>query len=429
MSPLIQLRELHAYIGDAINVLEKECSEHNDPMVDVHSTEVHPRITRILSEEVGNAEKTIFGAATMLQASLNPRTVLRDKILSYHITNALQVVNAKGVAKILGTGKVSAKDLAGATGINPDKLTRIMRLLCSNLIFCKVEDDVYANNAVSILLASDEAQALVGHCLEDVNPVGVSGLYEALTKVDLKDSFALSASPFAITKRTELSVFDYWKRHEPHAFYRFPKAMSAHAEYDGFAAAKAFPFADMSGGVIVDVGGSLGQTSRLFLEENSKIQLVLEDMEPVVRAAEEHWTVNHPDLISRVTFQPCDFFKTQPVKGADVYYLQNIIHDWTDEDCVKILENLRDAMTTESRLIIAGVVPPSLTKGPAPRPLLPNYSESFAFCSDLQMLYMCNSRERTAADLDRLMNPLGVKVVKEWKNSGSFTLTECMFVN
>ncbi|BFZ63553.1 hypothetical protein YB2330_004681 [Saitoella coloradoensis] len=413
VSPLIQLRELHAYIGDAINVLEKECSEHDDPMVDVHSTEVHPRITRVLSEEIGNAEKTIFGAATMLQASLNPRIVLRDKILSYHITNALQVINAKGVAKILGTGKVSAKDLADATGTNPDKLTRIMRLLCSNLIFCEVEDDVYANNAVSILLASDAAQALVGHCLEDVNPVGVSGLYEALTKVDLKDSFASSACPFAITKRTELSLFDYWKEHEPHAFSRFPKAMSAHAEYDGFAAAKAFPFADMSGG---------------FLEENSEIQLVLEDMEPVVRAAEEHWTVNHPNLMSRVTFQPCDFLKTQPVKGADVYYLQNIIHDWTDEDCVKILENLRDAMSTESRLIIAGVVPPSLTKGPAPRPLLPNYSESFAFCSDLQMLYMCNSRERTAADLDRLMNPLGMKVVQEWKNNGNFTLTECMLM-
>lgn len=46
-----------------------------------------------------------------------------------------------------------------------------------------------------------------------------------------------------------------------------------------------------------------------------------------------------------IEFQPHDFFAPQPIKGAAIYYLRFVVHDWTTERAGAILSNLRDAMT------------------------------------------------------------------------------------
>ena len=87
-----------------------------------------------------------------------------------------------------------------------------------------------------------------------------------------------------------------------------------------------------------------------------------------------------------------DFLKNQPIKGADIYYMRMILHNWADSYCLQILKLLREAAAPNSRLLIVesimsyacedttiakeipggtGLVPPEL--------LLPNWGHANVF--------------------------------------------------
>lgn len=65
-----------------------------------------------------------------------------------------------------------------------------------------------------------------------------------------------------------------------------------------------------------------------------------------------------PALRSRVTFVEHDFFQTQPL-AADVYLFRQILHDWSDIDCVRILKALLPALKTGARILISESVMPN----------------------------------------------------------------------
>src|SRR4029077_12592762 len=45
-----------------------------------------------------------------------------------------------------------------------------------------------------------------------------------------------------------------------------------------------------------------------------------------------------------------DFFESVP--AGDLYLLRFILHDWNDEDCIRILKNCRRAMLPNSRVVL-----------------------------------------------------------------------------
>jgi hypothetical protein len=49
----------------------------------------------------------------------------------------------------------------------------------------------------------------------------------------------------------------------------------------------------------------------------------------------------------RITFTAGDMFEAVP--GADGYVLEHVLHDWTDAECVRILENVREAVGSRTR--------------------------------------------------------------------------------
>lgn len=56
------------------------------------------------------------------------------------------------------------------------------------------------------------------------------------------------------------------------------------------------------------------------------------------------------------TISAHDFFEPQLEKGAAVYLLQQVLHDWSDECCIKILQNLRSAAGPDSLLIVVDCI-------------------------------------------------------------------------
>lgn len=53
-----------------------------------------------------------------------------------------------------------------------------------------------------------------------------------------------------------------------------------------------------------------------------------------------------------------DFFTAQPIKNAAVFFLRVVLHDWPNAHARKILLNLREAATNETKLVLADFVLP-----------------------------------------------------------------------
>jgi hypothetical protein len=78
--------------------------------------------------------------------------------------------------------------------------------------------------------------------------------------------------------------------------------------------------------------------------------------------------------------------------------MSNILHDWTDEQCLLILENCRRVMEPDARLLVVEMIIP-----PANEP-------SIAKFLDLEMLVTTGGRERTQAEFQDLFESAGLKL-------------------
>src|SRR5713226_8207359 len=66
-------------------------------------------------------------------------------------------------------------------------------------------------------------------------------------------------------------------------------------------------------------------------------------------------TFTESGLLDRCEFIAADFFQDVPA-GADVYILSAVLHDWGDEQCLRILHNCRRAIPITGKLLIVDLV-------------------------------------------------------------------------
>jgi len=130
----------------------------------------------------------------------------------------------------------------------------------------------------------------------------------------------------------------------------------------------------------------------------------------------------------KVVFQPNDFFTGQPVKGASIYILSNILHDWPDKEAVQILNHIVAAMAPTSRLLVIEIVtmpaisqsrsPPPLVDEKdldgAPWPLLKDYGSvnRFAHHQGLEIINLLNGLDRTLGEYIALFDRVELELVR-----------------
>jgi hypothetical protein len=88
------------------------------------------------------------------------------------------------------------------------------------------------------------------------------------------------------------------------------------------------------------------------------------------------------------------FFEQVPPDG-DVYILSNILHDWNDADCVRILRSCRTAMRAGARLLVAEAI--------VPEESVPSMARTI----DLQMMVVTGGVQRTLAEFQQLFDATG----------------------
>lgn len=100
---------------------------------------------------------------------------------------------------------------------------------------------------------------------------------------------------------------------------------------------------------IVDVGGGHGAVTRALANATNHMRFMVQDQSATV----EQGRKDLPEALKgRVEFRDHDFFTEQTIKGAAVYLMRWILHNWSDEYCIKILRGLAPAMSANSKIIL-----------------------------------------------------------------------------
>ncbi|KAA1473506.1 S-adenosyl-L-methionine-dependent methyltransferase [Dentipellis sp. KUC8613] len=381
------------------------------------------------SAALQRATRVLDGATYQLAHTLRPTffTVM-DHSMANIESASLRVATEAKIADIVD-GKpdgVHLDAIVAQTGLDKDKLGRVLRMLSTKHFFREVSNDTFTNTRLSYALrAADPSSAFVGFMQAELNQKGFSNLWEALTDPAYAHATDERHSVFSWGIKDEMPdahLFEWYAKH-PERRERFNRAMTALRlglpnEF--------YPVASLPPNTTwCDIGGGMGGVLIPVAQTNPKLRLTLQDQPEVLAQAGPHIQKECPALFAedRIALQPIDFIKESPVKAQDIYYMRFIIHDWPDPVAVTILKNIRKAMSPSSRLLIHDYVLNPPTKSPtpsdttpAPAPLLPNYGAGGArpYVADLNMLVVLSAKERSIEDVTKLANEAGLQFVRFW---------------
>lgn len=309
-------------------------------------------------------------------------TELLAVVRAYQHSRAVTVVAELGIADLLRDGPCGAAELAAATGTHEPTLYRLLRALASIGIFVEDGERRFALTGVGEYLRRD-------HPLS-VDPAArmFGADYEWRAWGELAHSVRTGGN--AAVQALGCDVWEYRRRHPEHGEV-FDATMRTFSRADSPAVLAAHDFGRY--GVVADIGGGTGAMLAAVLADHPSARGILFDQADVV--ARSAPVLAAAGVADRVTLVPGDLFGEIP-GGADAYLLVRILHDWPDDDAVRILRGVRAALGRAARLLVVDAV-----VGP------PNEDAATKFL-DLMMLVSPGGRERTEDEWRELLAAAGL---------------------
>lgn len=281
-----------------------------------------------------------------------------------------------GVADALAAGARSIGDLAAALGCDVDALYRLLRALAAAGILEESGERRFALTDLGQLLRPDVPGSVHGQALLFGRP------YMLAAWGNLEHSIRTGENAFAALHGEDVWA---WRGRDAAEQSLFNRAMSSMSAPVGPALAAAYPFARAT--VVADIGGGNGTLVSGVLPRHPHLRGIVFDQPSVVAEAEA--LLASAGLTDRTEAVGGSFFDSVP--AADVYLLKAILHDWNDEDSIRILRTIRAAVRSDARLLII-----ELVLG-GPNEDLPGK------LMDLHMLVMPGGRERTRDEWRELL--------------------------
>ena len=149
---------------------------------------------------------------------------------------------------------------------------------------------------------------------------------------------------------------------------------------------------------VVDVGGGEGELLAGLLLRHPQATGRVFDLAHAADAATRRFAEG--DLTARASFVAGDFFAAVP-GNADVYLLKSVLHDWDDDDAVRILRSVAAAMAPSARLFVLERL--------RPEPAGSSPGDRAIARSDLNMLVATGGRERSEVRYRQLLEASGLR--------------------
>ncbi|MGE2713573.1 methyltransferase [Mycolicibacterium litorale] len=301
-------------------------------------------------------------------------------------TAALYTAARLGIADQLASGPRHANDVAARIGVDPDGVYRLMRALTSRGVLRQRPDGSFALTRVGDALRSGVDGSLRDMVLFIGHPIRWAdwGNLEHSVRTGRTAFAELHGRPF----------FDYLDG-DPEFATVFNNAMTATSGLADEVALGAYDFTGCK--LVVDVGGGHGSVLSTILRSAPEARGVLYDLPSVV--ADAGPTFDAAGVADRASVTGGSFMDSVP-DGGDAYVMKNIIHDWSDDDAVRILRNIRTAIAPGGRLVLLEMV-------------LPERANSFiGLMLDLEMLVTAGGRERTRGEYANLLSRSGFRLTR-----------------
>lgn len=328
--------------------------------------------------------------ATPILARSSPQEQIMGIMMGLLQARSLTIAVELGIADALAAGPLSLEDLAVRTQADSTNLFRLLRALETLGFFRQVSSGTFANTALSNYLRRDVpgSQWAFVH----LSAPGF-GLWDGYT--GMLDTVRTGRT--ALLEQWGYDIWEHFRRH-PDKAEIFNEAMRAVSLTLTPAVTAAYDWSRF--GVIADIGGGIGMQLVDILEAYPGCRGVLFDQPEVTAGGIPHLR------IERVAG---NFFEQIPGK-ADAYLLRHIIHDWSDEDALRILGTLRKAAKLSARVMIIEW-------------LIPDTPEfNFGKWSDIGMMAALGGRERTKAEFEYLFRESGFELEEIVPAASTFSI-------
>lgn len=319
----------------------------------------------------------------MSDQSLPPSLRINQLYWGFAISRAIHVAAKLKLADNVPSTGITSDDLASKLSLNPDRLYRLMRLLASYEIF--EETDKYTFKPTPL---SDAINSATKDNVQSAAHLVTKSMWEAYGHIE----HSIRTGNDTYSDLFGKNVFEYLNDH-PDESEEFDNAMHNYAELENPPIAQTCQLENKT--TIADIGGGQGGFLKEVLTHHKHIKGTLFDQPHVISDA--IIPGNDQDLAQRTTIVGGSFF--EPIQiTADVYVLKRILHDWSNEDCCKILSSIKSAMTKDSRLFIIEAIVPG---GNVPH-----------FSKDLEaFLITWGGQERDRAEFETLLDNVGMSIV------------------
>ncbi|XP_021736732.1 desmethylxanthohumol 6'-O-methyltransferase-like [Chenopodium quinoa] len=268
-------------------------------------------------------------------------------------------------------------------------LARVMRMLVRKKIFTVDYNNtsgeeivpLYGLTTTSMWLLHDQDLSLAPMFLTFTHPWIISAWFE------ISRSIKEGGTPFE-----KAYGQSFWERaaEDPEFNTMFNTGMAAATKPALDAVVKGYKdgFSELKG-TLIDVGGGIGRMIAKIVKAYPHIKGINLDLPHVVASAPQHPGVTHVGG---------DMFKEIP--NADAIIFKSILHDWTDEHCLKILKNCKKAVSqSKGKVIIVDVILNPDGKG--------LFDDAVIGC-DLWLMADCvGGKERTEEEWRKLLKEAG----------------------
>jgi hypothetical protein len=299
------------------------------------------------------------------------------------------------VFEALRDGTKDAATVARELGLDAGLCYRLLRALGALELLREGDDRSFALTDEGRFLLSDHPQSLRGMTLLEEGPE-----HYALWK-HLPD-MVRDGVQNAFVREFGRSAFDHAVADSRYGRV-FDEAMSSYSSSQTAAALDALERYDFTGvGHLCDVGGGRGHLLCGFLARYPHLRGTVLERPEVIADRANLWA-DALGVGDRCEYVPGDMFESVP--PADAYLMKLILHDWNDDECVKILRAIRAAAPEGGRLFVLEHL---ITE-----PGTPHFAKLF----DIHMMCWGTGRERSAAEYGALLERAGWEYRRTWHPS------------
>jgi hypothetical protein len=320
----------------------------------------------------------------LLDRLLPVEIVVFERAMAIGGGHVIATVAELGVCDVLAAGgPQTAEQLAPQVGADADALHRLLRAAAAMDVVRLDRRGRFRPGRLAGGLRSDAPRSMRPWA-RYMGSAATSGAWAGLTE-------SVRTGEPAFPRVNGRSVWDHFAAH-PEEEAQFAASMRALTELVAPSVVARWDWPPE--GVVCDVGGGVGTLLAAVLDARPGLRGVVVDAPGVLAEAQAFLAAR--GLRERVELVAGDIF-TGVEARADVYLLKDVLHDWDDERCARILAVVRAALPAGASLL--------LVETPQERNVAPLTAE----LQDLQMLTQCDGgRQRSVAELQALLRGAGL---------------------